>query len=115
MEILLTACQYLTTPVMGFIVRISEHLSLKDFRQSLINSYKVLKMGGIFRCVVPDLESAARSYLNSLDNGDNLSSLNFMNNTLLGVKERPRGLKEFFVSFFWKLTPPLDVGQQISF
>jgi SAM-dependent methyltransferase len=77
-----------------------EHLSLQDFRQALRNSFKVLKKGGIFRCVVPDLEFAARSYVKDLDNGDNLASLNFINNTLLGIKERPRGIKAFFSSFF---------------
>lgn len=77
-----------------------EHLSLNDFRQALLNSYKVLKKGGIFRCVVPDLEYTARSYIKDLDNGDNLASLNFLNTTKLGIKERPRGLKGFLISFF---------------
>ncbi len=77
-----------------------EHLSLQDFRQALNNSFKVLKKGGIFRCVVPDLEFAARSYIKNLDNGNKLASLEFINNTLLGIKERPRGLKSFLSSFF---------------
>ena len=77
-----------------------EHLSLQDFRQAIINSFKILKKGGIFRCIVPDLEFVARSYIKELDNGDNLASLNFINNTALGMKERPRGLKGFFSSFF---------------
>jgi len=77
-----------------------EHLSLKDFRQALKNSFRVLKKGGIFRCVVPDLEFAARAYIKELDNGNNLASLNFINSTLLGIKERPRGLKGFLSSFF---------------
>lgn len=76
-----------------------EHLSLIDFRQALINSFKCLKKGGIFRCIVPDLEFAARLYIKNLDNGDNLASLGFMNKTLLGIKERPRGLKGFLSSF----------------
>ncbi len=76
-----------------------EHLSLQDFRLALANSYKVLKKGGTFRCVVPDLESAARIYLNELDNNDNNASLNFINTTMLGIKERPRGFKNFLVSF----------------
>jgi hypothetical protein len=76
-----------------------EHLSLKDFRQALINSFKVLKKGGIFRCIVPDLEFEARSYIKDLENDDKLASLNFINNTLLGQKERPRGLKGILSSF----------------
>ena len=77
-----------------------EHLSLQDFRQAIINSFKILKKGGIFRCIVSDLEFVARSYIKELDNGEKLASLNFMNRTALGMKERPRGLKGFFSSFF---------------
>lgn len=77
-----------------------EHMSLLDCRKALLNSYKVLKKGGIFRCIVPDLEFAARLYIDGLENGDKLSSIEFMNNTLLGVKERPRGLKGLLGSFF---------------
>lgn len=77
-----------------------EHLSLNDCRQALANSFKILKKGGIFRCIVPDLEFAARSYIEGLDNGDNLASLNFMNSTLLGIKSRTLGLKGFSNSLF---------------
>ena len=77
-----------------------EHLSLEDFKQALVNSFKILKKGGIFRCVVPDLEFAARSYLRGLDSGDNQASLDFMDVTMLGIKKRPRKLKGFLSSFF---------------
>ena len=77
-----------------------EHLSLKDFRQALINSFKILKKQRIFRCIVPDLEISARLYIKELDNGNDLASLNFMNYTLLGTKERQRGVKELLSSFF---------------
>ena len=77
-----------------------EHLSLNDFRISLQNTYRILKKGGIFRCVVPDLEWAARNYVESLNEGEDLASIQFINNTLLGTEERPRGLKEFLFSFY---------------
>ena len=77
-----------------------EHLSLKDFRTALKNSYKILKKGGIFRCIVPDLEFAARLYIKELGNGENSASINFLNNTLLGIKVRPRGVMNFVSSFF---------------
>ena len=73
---------------------ILEHLSLHDFRLALRNTYQILKNGGIFRCVLPDLEFAARTYIKSLDNGDNLASLTFFENTLLGLEKRPRKLSE---------------------
>lgn len=77
-----------------------EHLSLEDFRKALKNTYRIMKKGGIFRCVVPDLEWAARTYIKNLDSGDKMASINFINNTLLGIKQRPRGMKGFLSSFF---------------
>ena len=77
-----------------------EHLSLEDFRVALKNTFKILKGGGIFRCVVPDLENSARAYLGSLDNGDKGASLRFLEDTLLGIKNRPKGLRAFVSAFF---------------
>jgi SAM-dependent methyltransferase len=78
-----------------------EHLALQDFRKALKNTYKILKVGGIFRCVVPDLEYSAREYIKSLDSGDNLASVKFMgNDTLLGIEKRPRGFEGFLRSFW---------------
>ena len=39
-----------------------EHLSLEGFRKALINTNKILEHGGIFRCVLPDLEYAIANY-----------------------------------------------------
>ena len=77
-----------------------EHMSLEDFRTALKNTYKIMKSGAIFRCVVPDLEWAARTYIDELSNGDKSASIGFINNTLLGIKQRPRGIKGFVSSFF---------------
>jgi len=90
----------LRIPVTDSIVLILyEHLSLQDLRIALINSFRVLKTRGIFRCVLPDLEFSARKYIEDLDKGDALASLAFMRKTLLGTIERPRGLKGFLSSF----------------
>lgn len=71
-----------------------EHLSLTDFRKALKNTFNMLKPGGIFRCIVPDLEYSARKYISALDKGEgNTASITFMSDTLLGLKERPRGMK----------------------
>ncbi len=78
-----------------------EHLSLTDFRIALANTYKILKAGGTFRCVVPDLELLARMYLKALENNSESASIDFMGpQTLLGVYERPKGLKGFMASYF---------------
>jgi SAM-dependent methyltransferase len=70
---------------------ILEHLSLKDFRSSLKNTYHILKPGGIFRCVVPDLKTAAENYLNQWEHDSN-ASIAFMESVLLGVKEKKKGI-----------------------
>ena len=68
-----------------------EHLSLDDFRLALKNTYRILRKDGIFRCVVPDLERCARSYVKALDNGEENASIRFVGvNTLLGIEQRPR-------------------------
>lgn len=76
-----------------------EHLSLQDFRVSLNNTYRILKHGGVFRCIVPDLEYSAREYIKSIDNGNSLGNIVFIRETLLGFEERPKGLKGFLTSF----------------
>lgn len=77
---------------------ILEHLSLNDFRTALKNTFRILAPGGIFRVVVPDLESAAKEYVHELEQGSSTGSIHFMDRTLLGIKQRPRGLKGAMVS-----------------
>ena len=77
-----------------------EHLSLQDFRKALQNTYRILKDGGIFRCVVPDLEYCARNYLDALGQGQAQASVEFVSSILMGVKERPRGVKGLLGSYF---------------
>ena len=83
-----------------FCSHVLEHLSLNDFRTALQNSYKILKPGGIFRCIVPDLEDAARTYLTSLDNGNNLASVDFIKIIHIGSEQRERGIIARFVDLF---------------
>ncbi len=72
-----------------------EHLALNDLRTALQNTYKVLKVGGVFRMVLPDLEFYAREYISNLALGDVNSSYQFLENSMLGIKQRPRGLSGF--------------------
>ncbi len=75
---------------------ILEHLSLNDFRVALSNTYKILQPGGIFRLVLPDLEHSVRDYL---DNPSSDAASSFMRETYLGIEDRPRGLKNFIISW----------------
>lgn len=72
---------------------ILEHLSLTDFRIALKHTYNMLKKGGTFRLVVPDMEYEARNYLKQLDSGVETASLDLMHTTCFGVENRPKGLK----------------------
>lgn len=77
-----------------------EHLSFNDCKTAIKNTYDLLKPGGIFRCVVPDLESSARTYVEKLDKGDIDSGNQFIRETLLGIEKRPKGFKNFLISYF---------------
>ncbi|HSI36475.1 MAG TPA: methyltransferase domain-containing protein [Tepidisphaeraceae bacterium] len=69
-----------------------EHLALADFEVALTNTLNYLRPGGTFRFVLPDLEHLARSYLAALP-GDAGASVRFMEDSYLGQRRRPRGLR----------------------
>jgi predicted SAM-dependent methyltransferase len=52
----------------------------------------MLRQGGIFRLVVPDLEWAAREYIARLDQGDPEANTFFLGETILGCERREGGL-----------------------
>jgi SAM-dependent methyltransferase len=69
-----------------------EHLAHADCIRALRNTYRLLRPGGIFRLVVPDLEVAARDYLESLQKWSPDANERFMESTALGRRTRPRGI-----------------------
>jgi len=77
-----------------------EHLCLDDFRTALQNTYRLLKPGGIFRFVLPDLGYSMDQYAaaNPRD-----AALTFMKQTAqqtaLGRESRARGLRGVFVAW----------------
>ncbi len=64
-----------------------EHLSLEDFRLALLEIKRVLKPGGVFRAVLPDLEVSVDDYIK---NTDPRANTQFLRDTMLGVEKRPR-------------------------
>ena len=69
-----------------------EHLTLADFRKALAEAIRLLKPGGVFRGVLPDLEEEVRVYLsNSMDDACSC----FMEQTSLGVTQRSKGVSGF--------------------
>lgn len=71
-----------------------EHLSLQDMRAALENTFLMLQQDGIFRCVLPDLEHSIDIYIKERAATPHSASMNFMNNTTLGIEESPKGLKQ---------------------
>ena len=66
-----------------------EHLSLDDARTALRNTLRVLKPGGTFRFVLPDLRFLAEQYVASRSPD---AAIAFMEGSYLGERRRPRGL-----------------------
>jgi len=57
-----------------FCSHVLEHLALEDFHIALKNTYDLLKVGGRFRCIVPNLRYFIDQYINTyeIDNKNNL-------------------------------------------
>lgn len=77
-----------------------EHLCLEDFKQALKNTYDILRSGGIFRCVLPDLEYYARKYFQNLEEGNKEANSIFLRGIHLGMEQRPKTIRNFLVSFW---------------
>lgn len=75
---------------------ILEHLCLNDFRNALANTHNILRRGGIFRLVVPDLRFCAEKYLSDSTPD---AALKFMRETSLGREQRNRGAGAVFLEW----------------
>jgi hypothetical protein len=67
-----------------------EHLCLDEFRIALGATRKLLKSGGIFRLVLPDLAFYVREYQDAKSPS---AALDFMGSSGLGEQHRNRGIK----------------------
>lgn len=75
-----------------------EHLTLNDFRIALKNSHTILKNGGTFRIVLPDLRYSINRYIKNT--GSPEASILFMEETLLGKKSKPKTIRGVLSSLF---------------
>lgn len=62
-----------------------EHLAYKDFIIALKKTYQILKPGGIFRGVVPDLKTEVLNYIATYDTVDAPAN-ELMQRTMLGIE-----------------------------
>ncbi len=69
-----------------------EHLAREDFDRALAETFRILAPGGVFRLVVPDLETYARRYVARLDAGEADANDRFMDESYLGARSRAAGL-----------------------
>ena len=74
-----------------------EHLSLEDARRALRETFRILKPGGTFRGVLPDLEIMIRQYVADPSSD---AAIQFMRSTILGMGSRPRGIKGILADHF---------------
>lgn len=77
-----------------------EHLARRDVDIALDETFRILKPGGIFRAVVPDLAVSARRYLDAAGRDDPQACDRFMTETHLGIERRPRGVARTLVEWF---------------
>lgn len=69
-----------------------EHLSLEDMRVALVNTARLLRPGGVFRMIVPDLLERAKRYVVAAGEGDALASHTFFQSSYLGLAKRPSNI-----------------------
>jgi len=77
----------------AYCSHVLEHMSLNDFRKAIANTYKMLKPGGTFRLIMPDLKVLVDDYLADKAKGDPEASVRFIKRTIMGMDERPPTLK----------------------
>lgn len=76
-----------------FASHVLEHLAEEDCYRALRNIYLYLRPGGYFRCIVPDLETHARSYLARLESLDPAASHSFMTDANVGLRSSRSGAR----------------------
>ena len=77
-----------------------EHLPRDACVSALRHIHVMMKPGGVFRLVVPDLETRARAYVAAVEAGEGTPADGFMQETLLGQERAPKGLLRRLAALF---------------
>ncbi len=84
-----------------FCSHVLEHLALEDFYTALENTKRVLKSGGVFRVIVPDLRLDVEDYLKAYSSPDaGVASITFFKNSCVGMIKRSKTFKELLIEYF---------------
>jgi predicted SAM-dependent methyltransferase len=67
-------------------------------QKALANTYKMLKKGGVFRMVVPDMELIVQEYINDKANGKRDACHHLIKKTLMGLEKNPDNFIEKITS-----------------
>jgi predicted SAM-dependent methyltransferase len=93
-----------------------EHLARNDVEAAIANTFRVLKPGGVFRLIVPDLRWRAARYLHGAESGEEAAADIFIDATGMGMEERRRGVVGLLRAAFgnadhrWLYDEPLLAG-----
>lgn len=74
-----------------------EHLALADCRTALRETHRMLKAGGTFRAVLPDIRYLCEEYLRQAAT-DPAAAVTFIRETHMGLAEAPVGSPSFVAS-----------------
>lgn len=77
-----------------------EHLSRQDCVIALRNTYQLLQPGGIFRCVLPDLEKYIVRYQSDKAASKTNAADIFMEGSYLGIPQRAKGFKNRLIDAY---------------
>ena len=86
-----------------------EHLALDDFQKAVDETMRILRPGGVFRLVVPDMEQLARDYIRAAETGEIEAAHRFIRSAHLGAETRSNGLGGFVREWLGN-SRPLGMG-----
>lgn len=77
-----------------------EHMNVAQMRKALTNTYSILKPGGIFRLVVPDLYARMKVYFDLYDKNHSEANSIFMESLNLNITDKTLSFSHFLYSYF---------------
>lgn len=83
-----------------FCSHVLEHLHFYDLQTALKNTHKILKNGGTFRCVVPDMEFFVNHYIENKKKADKTACHRLVLGTLMAYDSPPKSFSQKISKIF---------------